>query len=52
MKNALKMKLENGLIDLDKYFIKHINNIMVYKLRNKGFNNFNAAQSVRVFPAK
>ena len=25
---------------------------MVYKLRNKGFNNFNAAQSVRVYPAK
>ena len=25
---------------------------MVYKLRNKGFNNFSAAQSVRVYPAK
>lgn len=25
---------------------------MVYKLRNKGFNQFSAAQSVRVYPAK
>ena len=25
---------------------------MVYKLRNKGFNTFTAAQSVRVYPAK
>ena len=25
---------------------------MVYKIRNKGFNNFSAAQSVRAFPAK
>ena len=25
---------------------------MVYKIRNKGFNNFSTAQSVRAFPAK
>ena len=25
---------------------------MVYKIRNKGFNNFSAAQTVRAYPAK